>query len=219
MRNTTTGLLLMLLFVGCSPATDAPQVEDPPLPPADTTQSTPETSRVPGADRPQTMDGTINLEGMEEPMTYTLYRTSADFGIPFSTYLPEDMVTRESSSGEGEAVRFIANFGGELNAEAFMNVYFFPAGVTEPEALARAQEVAGTSEPDAQGSASYPWALEVYDLAASDRSGSVAVGEHAGRYFYIFTSYPPEFGDGMGPRLARIRDEWRWSDTDSALAG
>lgn len=152
-------------------------------------------------------------------MVYTLYRTPADFPIPFSTYVPEDMVAQASSSGEGESIRFIANFGGQLIEDAFMNAFFFPAGTTESEAIERAREVAGATSADPQRAASFPWALEVYELGGADRFGSVAVGEHAGRYFYLITSYPPEFGDGMGPRLDRILEEWRWGDTGAPLAG
>ncbi|HET7274480.1 MAG TPA: hypothetical protein VFI91_04845 [Longimicrobiaceae bacterium] len=212
------------LFVAaaCTPAADSPQVEDPPLPIADTTlpppSTSPSTDTDMGVDRPETMEGTIGIEGMEEPMTYMLYTTRPGFGIPFSTYVPEDMVSQETSSGEGDAVRFVANFGGQLSENAFMNVYFFPEGTTEAQASERAAEVAGTTAPDPRGAEIYPWALEVYDLAEAD-FGRVGLGQHNGRYFYVHTSYPPVFGDGMGPRVARILDEWRWTDTGTGLRG
>ena len=64
----------------------------------------------PTKDRPNTKTDTIILEGMEEPFQFTLHHSQA---LGFSTYIVDDMVVEEASSGEGDGVIVFANFSGK----------------------------------------------------------------------------------------------------------
>lgn len=207
-RTAAAGLAL--LGAGCAAAGDAPAVEDPPLPPADSVEAPPP---APGAERPDTVEGVINLEGSREPMTYHLYRSPADFPLPFSTYVPEDMVAEEVEAAGAREVRFVAAFGGVRNEEMHVRARFPLAELGTEEARERAREIAeamGSIEPAAEGR--HPWALESYRVdGEGSRVGSVSLGRHGSRYFFVVMQYPAEAGDGFGPRARRILDEWRWS--------
>jgi hypothetical protein len=167
--------------------------------------------------RPEVREGTITLAGMTEPMTYRLYRSPAGFALPFSTYLPADMQAEGASRGEDEAVRFVTAFGGARNERAFVQLTVHPAGTTLAEARERFAAASGASAEVPAGERAYPWALEE---RAGQSAGTIrhgALGEHAGRYFLLLAEYPAEMGDGMGPRIAEIVREWRWTAGDRPL--
>src|SRR5690606_20230313 len=172
------------------------------------------TPALPGAGRPEVVEGVITLEGMREPMTYRLYRSPPGFPLPFSTYLPADMEADEVGSGDGDAVRFVAVLGGGRIEEMCVSVYVPPAPLTTEEARARARGIAasrGRVEPGEAGV--YPWALEWHRYEGEGSLvGTVALGRHADRYFFVLTRYPAEAGDGFGPRARRVLDEWRWAE-------
>lgn len=55
----------------------------------------------PAKDRPNTKTDMIILEGMEEAFQFTLHHSQA---LGFSTYIVDDMIVEEASSGEGDAM-------------------------------------------------------------------------------------------------------------------
>ncbi|MGE8018483.1 hypothetical protein ACQKOM_06040 [Peribacillus frigoritolerans] len=65
----------------------------------------------------------IILEGMEGSFQLLLYHSQA-FG--FSTYIVDDMVVEEASSGEGDAMIVFANFAGKRNR--MPKFRYFPKG-------------------------------------------------------------------------------------------
>lgn len=206
-RRIVAGAGLALLGAGCAGAADGPGMEEPPLPPADSVQA-------PTSERPDTVEGVINLEGSREPMTYHLYRSPADFPLSFSTYVPADMQAEEVD-GDGErAVRFVAVFGGVRNEGMYVGARFPLAALPTEVARERAREIAeelGTVEPAGEGAPA--WALESLRFSGEGGSvGRVSLGRHGSRYFFVVTRYPAEAGDGFGPRAARILDEWRWAE-------
>ena len=150
---------------------------------------------------------------MPEPTTFRIFRSPEGFALPFSTYLPDVVVADASAAGEGEAVRFVANFGGQRREAIYLSLHVPPEGTTASEAQQRAREVA-----ESLGSASadeeprYPWALASYGVRVDATTASVALGRHAGRFFYLVSHAPSEALDGWGPRSAHILREWRWAD-------
>lgn len=184
----------------------------------------------PGAaqERPETKQGTIPLEGMEEPFTFRLVRSPERFPLPFTTYIPQDFLVDTVRSGEGDAVRFIANFAGRRNDDAFLEVFFYPAGTTEAEARAMTRAVAERhgrpEERRPEVGKQYPWSLVEYGFAEQRPTGesvlgTVALGRHRGRFFHVVLQYPEEYAEGFVPRAYRVLDEWRWEDTGELLGG
>lgn len=198
-----------LLAAGCAGAEGGAGAEPPAAPPADTTAPP-----LPGADRPEVVEGVLNLEGMREPMTYRLYRSPEGYPLPFSTYLPADVRADELSSDEAQAVRFVAAFGGVPNEEIYLSVHFPQERLGMERARARAREIAGSlgrAEPGERER--FPWALEWHRVAGEGgRVASVALARHLDRYFFVVLHYPAEAAEGFGPRAGRILDEWRWLD-------
>lgn len=47
--------------------------------------------------------------------------------------------------------------------------------------------------------------------------GWVALGQHAGRWFYLVLHHPAEAADGVGPRVAHVLREWRREDDGAGL--
>lgn len=158
-------------------------------------------------------------------MEFSLFET-VETDLPFSTYVPEDMAAETFPSGDGTAVRFVAEFGGQRNDKAQISVRFPPADMTETDAIASLQETAeelgllkrGDDTPDR-----YAWSLAEADFAFTDQDGTaivghLALGRHNDRFFELRWQHPEEYGDGFGPRAHRILEEWLWTDTSTWLA-
>jgi hypothetical protein len=45
------------------------------------------------------------------------------------------------------------------------------------------------------------------------------IARHEERRVRLVSHYPAEYGDGMGPRIARILSHWRWEDTGTSIGG
>jgi hypothetical protein len=201
-------------------AADAPAPASAPAPRGD--------PDIPGRHRPATVIGAIEVEGMPQPMTLRLFRTPPGFPLPFSTYLPEDVEPGSVASGEGDAVMFVAAFGGRRNEDARVALQVLPGGTTGDAARAvlrqsapggpAAHAVPGAAPAPASATPRrFPWSLDevAYRFRGRDETavvGSAALGRRDGRYFILTVQYPEEFGDGFGPRVARILGDWQWAD-------
>jgi hypothetical protein len=219
-------VVISFCLAGCTseraspPESEAPDEQEQAdgLPPAamDTTQAD-TISMLPQLTA--TKQGTIRLEGTEEPITLALYRPPDWFPLPFYTYHPEDIVAGTVTAGEvGQTVRFTANMGGVLNDDAFVELYVLPEGMSEEDArvLVRenAQDIGSTRQADENR---FSWSLEEHLFESPEFLGMYALGSHGGRFFQIMIAYPPEYGDGFGPRAQLILNEWHWADTGAAL--
>lgn len=204
-------LLLLLLLGGCAvPSADSYAEEELPLPPVDTTLQRP---AGPPPARADSLVDHLRIEGAQEPMTFHLFRAPEGFPLGFSTYVPGDVDADVLSSGEGDAVRFTARFGGVPNEAALLSVHFPTEERSADDAQRRVREIAAShGAPERVSDGAFSWALEEYRFQTRDRVGRVALGRHAGRYFEVIVAYPPEMGDGFAPRAHRILGEWRWED-------
>lgn len=125
---------------------------------------------------------------------------------PFRTYMPPDMLFEPSSSGEGEGYYFRTNFAGRKNENAYLLVFVFPAGTQEGEAIELVKAFVasrGAPPPARYNSFSFERGGERY-------FGSIDLRRHHDRYYYIAQQYPVEYGDGFGPRVAKILQYWIW---------
>jgi hypothetical protein len=209
--------LLLLAVAGCDPAGGERAAErSPPAP------GTPAPAGVPAPppERPEEVRGTIVLEGMEEPMVYRLYRPPAGFPLPFSTYLPEDVEADAVSSGEGDAVRIVPRFGGVRDESAYLALLVLPERVEREAAGRLVRDVAGRHGRVERVGDPAPGVLEAYGFQGADgRAGRIELRRRDGRYLYLIDHAPLEMGDGWGPRVRHVLDEWRWASDGAPLAG
>ena len=146
--------------------------------------------------RPAQKIDSLQIEGTYERFTARLVQPNSS--MPFSTYLPKDMVFEPASSGEGEGFYFYTNFAGRRNENAFMLVFLLPPGTGETEARQLAH--AFTTSRSKSG--------QVTNIAVHNRDD---------RFFYVAHAYPPEYGDGFAPRAHYIRKQWVWLNDGSGL--
>jgi hypothetical protein len=211
------GLAGLALLAGCGDRTDRRADEDPLPPPAVVDTTEPAVPEDPVA-RPPQKTVTVSMEGMDEELRLVRYDAPSDFPLRFSTYIPEDMVAERWPSGEGDAVAFVAAFGGQRNEAAAMRVIAHREGATAVEveeilgqlALDLGTElVASTEEPR------FDWSVREYRSVPGRTQrdgphGYMAVGRRGDRYYTVAVHYPPEYGDGFAPRTHQILQEWRW---------
>jgi hypothetical protein len=214
LRALLTGALFASALAACGPG--EPEAGEAPPVAADTTPEIPAQATGP-THRAETLQDTLVLEGTPEPITLRLYRTPPGFPLPFSTYVPTDMAAEPVSSGEGDGVRFVAEFGGVRNDSAAVAVMVYPDGATEETARGALRAATGAQGPVARDEQRHPWALAEFE---GGTGGSVArgmVGRHGGRFFHVLVRYPAEYGDGFAPRAAKLLDHWRWEDGSGGL--
>lgn len=214
MRAAAWPLALAVVFslAACS-KTEAPATPVAAAPAASVAAAAP-------AARPASQQGTLTIEGAAQPLDFHLFDGAAA-GLPlaFTTYVPADMLAEASTAGETPAVRFVANFGGVRQDQAYLEIAFLPAGLAEAEALAAAAValpggVASQQVADAQRR--FSWSVREYGPAQTTGTGPalvVALGRHGERWFRLSLHYPLEFGDGFVPRAQSVLDAWRWTDT------
>ncbi|MCG0239375.1 MAG: hypothetical protein L6E13_09275 [Firmicutes bacterium] len=165
--------------------------------------------------RPWTKPVKVYPEGTEETRTFRLVYLPI---LPFTTYVPADW-QHEPMQNEEEGtvgIRLIAP-----NDIGFVDVVFFPPG-TDRERVDRAV---------AERLATYPWRqptdsdgteFRAADRTASDpgqwKAAELQLGQRGDRYYYLLIHLGRlEAGDGWGPVVEAILDEWRWRDTGEPL--
>jgi hypothetical protein len=177
-------------------------------------------------ERPKVKKEMISIAGKEQEFTLTLFDSSelVGFPLPFTTYVPQDVVTDTASSGEGDAVRFIANFDGKRNEDAIVNVFFYPEGTAEAEARRVfkffGRESSRLRERSSGTPMHYGWSLMEYDFVPSKDDGlvgTIALGQREGRFFTVMLRCPEGQEEEFAPRGRRILEEFRWQDTGQGL--
>jgi hypothetical protein len=206
LKKLMIGAILLAISFGC---TTTFQNQVSPGNSVETTPPTTQTSYNSTTNRPATKTDTITVEGEKVPVTLRLYDQYSNL---FTTYFPEkDFLAEGSSSGEGTGVRFIANFGGNRNDNAYVHVAFlndfktldqlksFVNGDKGLIASNKWQVVERTQE------VPYAWAQEkIVFSQGKNIVGNVYLGQQNGKVFYVITHYPVEYGDGFPPRADLI---------------
>jgi hypothetical protein len=217
-RTVVAGLAVLVLVAGCADRSDSRPEEDHALqPPVGADTAAPAVSEEPEA-QPTRKTVTVSMEGMDEAMRLVRYDAPADFPLRFSTYIPEDMVAERWPSNEGDAVAFVAAFGGERNEAAAMRVIAHRDGATAHEVeeiLGQLARDLGTNLVESSDEHRYEWSVREFQSVPrrSQRDapvGVMAVGRRGDRFYTIAIHYPPEYGDGFAPRTHQILQEWRW---------
>jgi hypothetical protein len=180
----------------------------------------------------------ILIEGMEDTLAFRLVRAPGDFGLRFSTYAPEDMDVDFTASGARLRVHFPAGLAYSGAPRARLSVTVYPEDATLDHARAEiAAYLSGLfpddhpllrdepfeDAPPIRADDLYPWAVEqsAFRVPRADRPGILVgragIAMHSDRVFDFIIEYPEEYGDGMGPRVHAILEEWRWEDTGAML--
>jgi hypothetical protein len=159
----------------------------------------------------------ISIEGMIEQIQVRDFEPPVGFPVGFGTVVPADMTVDFVSTGQGDAVRFEAAFAGIRRPDAALSFTVLPQGTDTADARRRVTAVAAGLGARPRELADGDWAMERYGLQG-DTVGFLALGEHRAHWFYFLAQYPPEFGDGMGPRIDLILRRWRWADHNTGLS-
>jgi len=175
-----------------------------------------QTEAIEPASRPDTITTTISIEGIEETMDMYLLESPEGFHPKFSTYVPVDMRTDRGYSGEGDVIRIWAHFGGISSKDAQLIIRGFPDGINAKEAREAAKEAAQRVGETAVDTARYGWADQVFSING-ERIGFLALAKEKDRWFYLLAAYPPEYADGMGPRLHQLIRSWQWKESGTTL--
>jgi hypothetical protein len=222
-RLTFAILVACAASVACEPRAQPVEQPEPP---------------IPVAERDERVRRPILIEGMADTLEFRLVRAPRDFWSPFSTYAPVDMAVDFTSVDELRVVHFTAEFGGVRNERARLSFYIHPPGSTVEQAQAQLAAYLSGLFPDdtpiardepyeqadpVEPASHYPWAQHEsrYTVPHPDGRGMLVgrsgVGVHGDRVFHFVIEYPAEYGDGMGPRVEAILDEWRWEPDGTML--
>ncbi|WP_260286960.1 hypothetical protein [Peribacillus aracenensis] len=171
----------------------------------------------PTKDRPNTKTDMIILEGMEESFQFRLHHSQA---LGFSTYIVDDMVVEEASSGEGDAMIVFANFAGKRNEDAKVQIFSKREGtnatIEEKKEFAREVVISNDFEIK-QRSDNRPnrfdWSEVEFDISQHGSNsilGTVSVFQHGDRVYYAIVQYPEEYEEGFIPRVVKMFDDIVW---------
>lgn len=172
----------------------------------------------PTKDRPNTKTDMIMLEGMEESFPFTLHHSQA---LGFSTYIVDDMVVEEASSGEGDAMIVIANFAGKRNEDAKVQIFSKSEGANstiEEQAEFAREVVISNGFVIKQRSDNAPnrfdWSEVEFDISQNGSNysilGTVSVFQHGDRVYHAIVQYPEEYEEGFIPRVVKMFDDIVW---------
>ncbi|MEF2097400.1 hypothetical protein V3595_22560 [Bacillus sp. CFBP9009] len=172
----------------------------------------------PTKDLPNTKTDTIILEGMEEPFQFTLHHSQA---LGFSTYIVDDMVVEEASSGEGDAMIVFANFAGKRNEDAKVQIFSKSEGANatiEEQAEFAREVVISNGFEIKQGSDNSPnrfdWSEVEFDISQNGSNysilGTVSVFQHGDRVYYAIVQYSEDYEEGFIPRVVKMFDDIVW---------
>ncbi|HZG57800.1 hypothetical protein [Paenibacillus sp.] len=210
-----TNLWLLLLALAIGAASLAPGGGPPPAAPPQTNAPEP---APPPASRPASITETIELEGMEEPISLRLYEDAA---LGFTTYIPEWLEAASSSSGEGDGFLATAAFGGVPEPRSAFGL-FRPAGTYTRETIAayakELQRASGfTVEAYSEDAPPrFPGSVEEFGITKIDEAdgfgviGTVALLERDGRWIIVTIRYLEDHAEGFVPRAMKIYEHLQW---------
>ncbi len=200
-----TGAILLATSLGCA----APLPNQLSSGNITTTATAFQTSYNSTSNRPTTKTATISVEGEKTSITLRLYDQYSNL---FTTYFPDkEFLAQGSSSDEGTGVRFIANFGGSKNENAYVHIAFLNNLKTlqQLKGFVNAKNGLIASNRwrvvDRTQKVPYAWAREkIVFSKGKNIVGNVYLGQENGKVFYVITNYPVEYGDGFAPRADLI---------------
>jgi hypothetical protein len=161
--------------------------------------------------KPANKTATMLIEGEETPIELKLYEEQN----LFSTYFPpEDFVVESQTLQQQKAVKFVVNFGGVKNENAYLQL-IFPENAENIEAIKNL--ITGENGLLASNqwqivqrdhNVPYPWVKEKIAFSkGQDIVGDIYIGEENGKVFYVITHLPIEYVDGFAAREKLILND------------
>lgn len=151
---------------------------------------------------------TLDVGGQPERITFR-EASGASFPLPFSARVPAPMAVTTERTAAGEIVRL------EAAGQGAWTLTLLAAGTDEAEARSAADSVAaalGTVTADSSASA-----LAAMRTAGAGRTGSVRLGQHAGRYFVVAEDAAEAARAAFEARVAYVLHYWTWTDDGTTL--
>ncbi|WP_411740062.1 hypothetical protein [Peribacillus sp. S4] len=155
---------------------------------------------------------------MEELFQFMLHHSQA-FG--FSTYIVDDMVVEEASSGEGDAMIVFANFAGKRNEDAKVQIFSKREGtnatIEGQDEFAREVVISNDFEIKQQSDNTpnqFDWSEIEFDISQKGSNysilGTVPVFQYGDRVYYAIVQYPEEYEEGFIPQVVKMFDYIVW---------
>ncbi|WP_110926786.1 hypothetical protein [Bacillus massiliglaciei] len=232
-KNTWASIASILLVMGlgaCSGDQDGEaessspnQKEEPAASNSKGNSTETDSSENPAKDRPKEKSDTIQLEGIEESFQFILHDSPR---LGFSTYIVQDLLVEEESSEEGNTMNVYANFAGQKNKDARVQIFAKSAGtnLTAEEQTELAKEAVKSDgfkieERTDNRPNRFSWSESEFDIAKENSNehtivGTVSIFQHSGRYYYAIVHYPVEFEEGFIPRIVKMFEEMEWYETE-----
>lgn len=144
------------------------------------------------------------IEGEETEIDLKLYEQPK----LFSTYFPsEDFLVESKTSEQQKEVKFIVNFGGVKNENAYLK-FVFPSNLNK---LSEVKDLINSENGliknnkwqivNNSSDVKYPWIKEKIAFnQGQDIIGDIYIGEQNGKIFYVITHFPIEYAEGFAPR-------------------
>ncbi|MGO4889783.1 hypothetical protein ACJ2A9_18715 [Anaerobacillus sp. MEB173] len=164
-------------------------------------------------DRDKQIVKSILIEGMEEEVPFTLY---VDEYFQFSTYLPEQFETEQSSTDEGTTTLIHPVFNGVYHENSFISISEEENFKNQTiDQIAENQtlllEENGFNVSSIEESMRREIAVDHYAYSKGyNLLGELIIVEHNERKFVIKIQYSAELMDGINPRLDVIFSELEW---------
>lgn len=156
-----------------------------------------------------------------------------DFPLPFRALVPDTPRIATSVDRDDGDSRFDASARFEwtpANGVAFLRLVVLREGTDSATAVGLARGLGtdfgvigsqGMELDESVPRPMHPWAFTGYRLrgvvGSQPVTGWISMGQRQDRFFYFMALYPPEYGDGLGPRFEYILRTWRWLEPDASL--
>ena len=232
-RITASFLVCCLLLAGCSKE-DAPKSNTPsssktsPEAQTDSGRGKP-TSNAAGKQgewhpgRPDTKSGTIATTNGSITVAMTLMYK----GIPYSLYIPEDMVAeRDTANPKGTQVRIYNAPNGKVDRGSWAEIYVpnepttlmdMTGALLGSDGLAEQYKFKVTAPP--QPFPHCAWGAETYAFAGKEKEGYACLNVHATTKAFYVAVVQKKGEKNFALRVDAILSEFQWNDDGKGLGG
>lgn len=140
---------------------------------------------------------TISKEGMIDTIMATLYHSPKDSPLQFTLYYPSELEMEEKPT-EGFTLNFTRN-------EALLQLHLFPKEIdSEEQAMSLIREKIEALGEIIEKDDSYRLAPN------AEISSFIELFERDGVFYYWWSKYPVEYGDGFGAEIYFIKENLEW---------
>ncbi len=152
-------------------------------------------------DLPASKEIPISIEGNMETVTASLYQAPEDYPLQFHAYIPENFTTTREKSGEADILLF-------QMGEANLKLMTFSELVNKTMATGLVKSMIQSEGELITDTVN---GFTRYRLDGDPQKSIIAeVGQRKKHAYIWWREYPPEYGDGFGPRAQLIIENMVW---------